>query len=111
MLVSVEGYSSLSTLLNISITYTSSSLASFYYPLRLYTNPTITILLNVSSYSLLSSFFLTFINLTNIFSALGVLPYYYVYYTALYSSRAYSLSNSSPLGYCANTNFIYGKSA
>ena len=111
MLVNIKGYSSLSTLLNISITYTFSSLASFYYPLRLYANATIAILLNISSYSLLSSFFLTFINLIDIFFALDILPYSYIYYAALYSIRAHSLSKSSLLGCYANTNFIYRKSA
>jgi len=111
MLVSVSRYSSLSTLELISITYTSSFSASFYRPLKLYINPIITILLNISSYSLLSSFFLTFINLTNIFSILETLPYYHTYYTILYNNRAHSLSDSSPLGYCVNINFIYRKSA
>jgi len=111
MLVSVSKYSTLNTLFLISITYTSSSSASFYRPLRLYTNTTIAILFNVSSCSLLSSFFLAFINLTNIFSILVGLPLYYVYHTALYSIRAHSLSESLLLGCYINTDFAYRKSA
>src|SRR5436305_1795804 len=56
--------------------------------LKVVYNPTITVLINISSCSWLSNFLLVFINLTDSFSASVPFPFRHPYHAALYNTEA-----------------------
>src|SRR5450432_103039 len=108
MLVSVEGCSCPNTLKIVSITCTSRSSASFHRPPRLYTKPTIAMLLSVFTWSRPNDLFLAFIDFTEKFSASAIIHLLQAYQAALYSNVDHSSIESSPFGFCVIAPFACG---